>query len=86
MECLSARRMEKGAMWIDEPHELASIFYYLYKGQSTLIEIIRSLRRKKAYRFFNIKDPLPFFFFVIWSFKKLIKLIFACFKRVLTAL
>lgn len=76
----------KGAMWIDEPHELASIFYYLYKGQSTLIEIIRSLRRKKAYRFFNIKDPLPFFFFVIWSFKKLIKLIFACFKRVLTAL
>ncbi len=71
----------KEVMWIDEPHELVSVFHYLYKGQSKLVEITRSLRRKKVYRFFNIKDPVPFFFFLLWSFKKIIKIISGLFRN-----
>ncbi len=55
--------------YVDEWADLASILLLLKRKQTTLPACIRSLRGKKAYRYFSREDPSVFFASMLAGFK-----------------
>lgn len=50
-----------GVKWIDLRHDFQSALYYYRRDELTLRDWYRSLRGRKAYAVFSLRDPLPFF-------------------------
>jgi D-aspartate ligase len=64
----------KSIMWIDEPHELLSILIQI-KNINLKKLFSQYLMYNKKFRFFNLKDPLPFLMFIIFSIKKVFRFV-----------
>ena len=49
-----------GAKWIDLRHDFQSAWTYWRRGQLTLGDWVASVRGRKGYAVFSLRDPLPF--------------------------
>lgn len=61
----------QGVKWIYWRHDIQSAFYYLRRGELTLIELLRSWRGRKTSAIFSWTDPAPFWYDLFRSFGRL---------------
>jgi predicted ATP-grasp superfamily ATP-dependent carboligase len=67
------QQKRKQIIYIDEANELRSVFKLLKTKQLTINKWLRSIQGKKAYRYFNKKDPYVFINLLLWPIAAIIK-------------
>ena len=62
-----------GVKWIHIRTDLMSAYYYWKKGELTFKEWLKSLKGKKFYAIFSLRDPLPFLAEILTGIKTVLK-------------
>jgi predicted ATP-grasp superfamily ATP-dependent carboligase len=67
--------------WIQIRTDLMSAFYYWKKGELTLRDWLKSIKGKKFYAVYSLKDPLPFIAEIGTAFKVVFNMLFSKSKQ-----
>lgn len=67
----------KDVKWIQIRTDLMSAFYYWKKGELTIKDWYKSIKGKKFYAVYSLKDPLPFIAEIGTAFKVIFSMIFS---------
>ena len=67
--------------WIQIRTDLMSSFYYWKNGEMTIGEWLKSIKGKKFYAVYSLKDPLPFIAEIGTAIKVVFDILFSKFKK-----
>lgn len=70
---LNREQRYTGVKWIYLRQDLRSAWHYWRCGQLTVIDWMKSIRGKKAYAVLSLRDPLPFLYDLIGTFRKSVR-------------
>lgn len=73
----------KKSIWIDDPYDLLSIIVSFSKGILNFNHLVRSLLRRRSFRFFNRNDMRPFLSAIYMLTKKSILLVCTRTKKIM---
>lgn len=60
-EVIQVKDAEPNAKWVRLLTDLPTVFQEIFKGRFTLKDYFKSMKGKKRFAVFSLKDPLPFF-------------------------